>query len=154
MKTPLLSKLISDKKFDYVNSNIVDGFFPEPTSISSDYKLFHINRYISSEDAIEEMKKEGYRAANAWELLQWPDWNEKDLVVALGSVGEVGGARLVPYLGRDDSERYLDLGLWDGSWGGDCRFLAVAIDSKEDSNSALKTSEPDVKALGIFGPPH
>lgn len=132
MKTPLLSKLISDKNLDYVNSNIVDGFFSEPTSISSDYKLFHINQYISPEDAIEEMKKEGYRAANAWELLQWPDWNEKDWVVALGSVGEVDGVRYVPYLYRDGSKRYLSLLYWGGGWFDYFRFLGVRnLETKE-----------------------
>lgn len=139
-----LSKLIASKKFDYINSNIKDDIFPEPKNISSDYRLYHFNRDISSEAAIKEMVKDGYRAANIYELLKWPDWNEKDLVVALGSVGEVNGARRVPRLGRYDSKRDLNLNNWDGDWDDYYRFLAVA----EDSNSALKTSETKKKELG------
>lgn len=136
-----LSSLIKEKKFDYVNSHITDDLFLIPEKISSDYKLFYFNRSISSEEAIKEMKAAGYLPANAWELLSWKEWNEEDLVVALGSVGKVGGDRLVPYLGRRDSERYLNLYWWDSDWNADCRFLGVR-------DSSLSTSKPKKSALG------
>lgn len=143
MKIPKLSQLIASKKFDYVNSDITDNLFSKPSSISSDYRLYHFNRYISSEDAIKEMAKDGFCPANAWELIQWPDWNEKDLVVALGSVGEVVGGRGVPGLFGGDSERSLYLSCWVGDWLDYCRFLGVR-------NSEISTSEPQKSALGTL----
>lgn len=146
MKTniPKLSKLISSCKFDYSNPNIVDGFFEQPKEISNDYKLFHFDRYISSEDAIKEMQKEGYRPANVWELLKY-NWNNKNWVVALGSVAEVRGVRDVPSLFRDVSERHLHLFDWYGDWGADDRFLAVRnleIKNSETGKSELELSVP------------
>ncbi len=131
-----LSKLIKERKFGWVNSTITDSLFKTPKEISTDFKLFNFDRYISSEDVIKEMEKEGYKPANAWELLSWKDWNEKDWVVALGSVGEVRGLRHVVYLYRYDAKRYLDLSYWVGDWYAGSRFLAVR-------NSRLSTSEPE-----------
>lgn len=121
---PQLNNLIKDRKFDWVSSDIEKAKW-NTEEIGSDYKLFHFDRYISSEDAIKEMEKEGYRAANIHELLLWKDWNDKDLVVALGSVARVGGRRRVSCLGGSASGRGLGLGCWDGGWGAFYRFLAV-----------------------------
>lgn len=143
-KIPKLNKLIEDSKFDYVNSNIKDGFFSTPDDIWDDYKLYHFDRYISSENAIKEMNKDGYIPANAWELLLWKDWNEKDWVVALGSVGKVGGGRGVPCLGEGGSLRGLDLGWWDLGWDPGYRFLAV-----RNLSSDTQTSEKPLDTLTL-----
>lgn len=119
-----LALLIKGHKFDYVNSDITVENFPSQ-EVSTDFELYHFDRYISSEAAIEEMKKDGYKPANIYELLLWPDWNGKDWVVALGSVCGVGGDRLVACLDGVDSERYLDLGWFGGVCDGGCRFLAT-----------------------------
>lgn len=131
---PNLSSLIEMKKFNYVNSDITEKLFPFPKEVGNDYKLFHFDRHISSEDAIKEMEKEGYRAANIYELLLWPNWEDKDWVVALGSVGEVGGDRHVPCLDRNDSKRDLDLYWWGDGWNADYRFLGVRNLSSEPKN--------------------
>jgi hypothetical protein len=143
MKTKIskLSSLIKTKKFDWVNSDIKDGLFETPKEIRTDLKLYNFNRYISSEDVVKEMEKDGYSPVNAWELLTWKDWNSIDLVVALGSVGKAGGGRSVPYLRRGVSERDLGLDWWGNGWRARCRFLAVR-------NSSLKPSEPLTPALG------
>lgn len=158
MKTtiPKLSKLIKDHKFDWVNSDITDNLFPEPETISSDFKLYHFNRYISSEDAIKEMESDGYRPANAWELLSWKEWNKTDLVVALGSVGEVDGCRRVLYLSRGVSGRGLSLDWWDGGWTARCRFLGVrnlssdtrASESSPSDTLTLEAAIAKVKSEG------
>lgn len=124
-KIPTLSQLIADRKFDYVNPDIKDGIFPKPTEIGTDYRLYHLNKHISSENAIQEMTNEGYRPATIHELLLWKDWNDKDWVVALGSVCEVVGYRRVSYLCRDGFERDLDLDWWGSGWDADFRFLGV-----------------------------
>jgi hypothetical protein len=147
-KIPKLSSLIKAKKFDWVNSDITDNLFETPKEIGTDFKLFHFDRYILSEDAISEMANEGFRPANAWELLSWKDWNDKDWVVALGSVGEVGGDRYVPCLVGDGSERDLDLGWWDDGWDADYRFLGVR-NSSLGSSDALPSDSVSL-ALGYL----
>lgn len=129
------------ESFTYVDSDIKKGLFPlVDVPENTEYRLFHFNKYISSEDAIKEMEKEGYRAAIFSELLTWPICNEKDWVVALGSVGVVHGYRVVPFLRADGSRRDLDLYWWDVSWNSYFRFLGVR-------NSSLKTSDPLNPAL-------
>jgi hypothetical protein len=120
-----LKKLIESKKFDWVNSNITEDLFPLVKRKHKGYKLFHFDRYISSEAVIREMEKEGYMPANTLELLEWKDWNDKDWVVALGSVGGVYGSRFVPGLDGGDSLRGLRLDHWGGGWLSRCRFLGV-----------------------------
>lgn len=140
MKTKL-TDLIKAKKFDWVNSDITDEVFPEENPRNTDYKLYHFDKYISSEDAIKKMEKEGYVPANIRELLAWSGWNEKDWVIALGSVGEVSGDRHVPVLSRRGSERRLLLGWFDFDWSSLCRFLAVRNSISSPSDSALEPLE-------------
>ena len=131
-KIPKLSALIKSTKFDWTNSDIKDSLFETPKEISSNYKLFNFEKYISSEDAVKEMKQQGYRPAHAWELINYAKkgWNGTDWVVGLGSVGEVGGDRSVPCLNGIDSGRSLSLDWWDSGWDAYYRFLAVKVDSK------------------------
>lgn len=130
-KIPTLETLIKKWKFDHISSDITDDQFSQPTKLGTDYKLYLFDRYISSEDAIKEMENEGYRPANIYELLLWKEWNEKDWVVALGSVGLVSGGRGVPCLDEVGSKRCLGLYWWDGDWNGYYRFLAVRNSSSE-----------------------
>lgn len=139
-KIPTLSSLIKSWHFDWKNSSITDTIFEQPKEISSDYKLYYFDKYITSEDAIKEMEKDGYRPANAWELLSWKDWNGNDWVVALGSVAKVFFGRFVLHLFGDGSDRDLGLSDWDGDWGSDYRFLAVR-------NSEIGASELQKPAL-------
>lgn len=147
INTPKLSALIKEWKFDYVNSNITDNLFEEPKEILNDYKLFLFDKYISSENAIKEMKKEGYRPANAWELLLWTEWNDKEWVVALDSVCGVSGNRGVPDLDGSASKRSLGLSWFDGGWSARCRFLGVAL-----SSETLKLSPSHLKSPLTLSP--
>lgn len=135
-----LQKLIKEKKFDWVNDNITAEKFPAPKKLRTDYKLYHFDRYISSESAIKEMEKEGYSPANFYELLSWKDWNNADWVVALGSVARVRGDRRVPCLGRIGASRELYLGWFDFVWYANFRFLAVRSVSGV-SETALSPSD-------------
>lgn len=128
--TSNLNSLIKKGTFDYVNSDITPKNFPLQPLRSSDYKLFHFDRYISSDDVEKEMRAEGYEPANIFELLSWPLWNGKDLVVALGSVAGVDGDRSVPYLGESDSRRDLGLRWRVCDWYARCRFLGVKVSEK------------------------
>ena len=127
----VLQGLIDAGKYDYVNPNITEDNFPVPAEfvLGSEPKIYHFNRYISSENAIKEMDKDGYRPAMIWDLLDYgaknPEEQRKYPIIGLGSIGEVDGDREVPYLIGFDSERRLNLYRWDDVWGSDYRFLAV-----------------------------
>jgi hypothetical protein len=135
---------ISDCKFDWVNSDITDTLFDEPQEISTEYDVMPIDKYMSSEDIIIQMEKEGYRPANFRELLAYSqkEWNGKDTVVALGSVASVRVSRRVPYLVKDGSGRSLNRSWWDYAWRPSCRFLRVR-------NSVAKTLETHSLTLAI-----
>lgn len=139
-QTKSLAEAIESCKFNWVNPDIEKHFILEP-SRSTDHRVFHFGRVVSSEDAAEDIKREGYLPANLTELLQYAvnGWEGQDWVVALGSVAGVSGRRFVPCLYVDDRERRLDLDWWDGGWGGGCRFLAV-----RNSDSGTKTSEKEL----------
>lgn len=130
-KTTSLTKLIKQGNFYYVNSNITLETFPPESIRSEEYKLFHFNRYISSDDAVKEMEKEGYAPANIYELLSWKGWNGTDWVVGFGSEASVIGGRGIPYLIGSGSGRDLSLSWRDGGWSAVCRFLAVRTSSLE-----------------------
>lgn len=125
IKSKNLENLIKSKSFDYVDSDITSDNFPQEEIRSSDYKLFHFGRLISSEDAVKEVEKEGYSVANIYELLDWKEWNGSDSVVALGSFWEVNGLRDVSCLDGRVAERGLSLFWWKSGWSGRYRFLAV-----------------------------
>lgn len=121
-----LQQLLADNNLSYVNPDITDKNFPLVDFSETDFKVFHFDRFISSEDAIIEMEKEGYRSANIYELLTWNKTNKEDgLFVALGSSLRYLDDRDVPRLNLSGDECELDLHWWGSNWGVHCRFLAV-----------------------------
>jgi hypothetical protein len=133
-----LSDMIKAGKYDWVNGNITDANFPRTkgkglavgqSAETIDAELIHFNRDISSDSAVAEMDKMGYRPATIEELLAFgasnPDIQKQFPIVALGSSCVVHGSRRVVYLHGDGSERALDLSWWDDDWRGDYQFLAV-----------------------------
>lgn len=132
-----LVEMISDCGFDWVNSDITEKNFPIRIKGSIQYgrqevemKLFHFNRNISSDNAIQEMDKEGYRPAELPELLAYakvnPDVQRKYPIVGLGSVWQAwDGDRDVPCLWFDGIERCLGLYWFEYGWYENDRFLAV-----------------------------
>lgn len=122
-----LADMIFAGKFDSVNSNITEEHFPSER-IRGKVKIFHFDRFISSENAVKEMEKEGYVPANIYELLQYAekDWNGKDVVVALGSVWRDRiHDRDVAYLWGDSGGRDLSLYWFGIDWNAHSRFAAV-----------------------------
>ena len=131
-----LSEMISAGKYGWVNSDITDQHFPLPkiptglpTKLELNLELVHFNRFISSNDAIAELKKRGMRPATLPELLafgeQYPEEQRKYSIVALGSVWQDWGGRIVPCLWFDAVGRGLGLSWFEGGWGDGYRFLAV-----------------------------
>ncbi len=130
--TQTVEEMVQAGKYDWKNSDISSKNFPvkrrEPGKV--EVHLIHFNRAISSDDAIKELDRMGFRLAELPELLalgaQHPDEQKKYPIIALGSVWQdPGGDRDVPYLVRNDSGRGLSLGWFEGGWGEDYRFAAV-----------------------------
>lgn len=126
-----LNKMILAGKYDLVNQEITEKNFPSKLSgsVPLNFELFHFNRLISSESAVAELDKMGFRPATVRELLsfgaKYPEMQREFPVVALGEVSEIDGNRRVAGLGRDVSGRGLGLDWWSVDWIGRCRFLAV-----------------------------
>lgn len=141
MKTK--SPTIASLDFDYVNSDIEKNF-PIEAPRNTDFKVFHFDKYVTSEEAIKRIEAEGYLPATLGELLSFAKdgWDNKQTVTALGSVAKVNGNRRVPALWKFGSERVLDLDWFGGGWRERCRFLAVRnTKTLETKNSALGTSD-------------
>lgn len=130
-----VEQMIAAGKYDWKNSDITEKHFPLPAELSGQKtavssKLFHFNRDISSEDAIAEMDKAGYRPATLSELLalgtKHPELQRQFPIVALGSLWRLAfGLRRVPFLLVDGVERRLGLLWFDYDWYAYYRFLGV-----------------------------
>lgn len=123
---------ISRGKYDSVNSDITEEHFP--MSIVADYDveydLFRFNRDISSEDAIQEMERDGFRPAMLTELLALgeaqPGLQKQFPIIALGSVWRISSnCHHVPALHWDGGRRRLFLSWFESDWFTPYRFLGV-----------------------------
>lgn len=127
--------MIAAGKYDWVNDKVTAKKFPVEGIgiVQFEPKIFHFDRDISSEDAIEAIRADDRQ--NPWEpakiegLLAYgaknPEEQRKYPIIGLCSVAEVDGDRSVPCLGRSSAERGLGLAWWGAGWAGYCRFLAV-----------------------------
>jgi hypothetical protein len=128
-----LADMIEAGRYDWKSDNITEKHFPHSemgkVRWQRDVQLIHFNRIISSDDVEKELDKMGLRPGMIEELLAFgatfPETQRKFPVVALGSVAETDGGRLVTGLGMGGSGRRLYL-----SWRGIdrdevCRFLAL-----------------------------
>jgi hypothetical protein len=127
-----LTDRIARGRYDWVNSDITKKHFPTsvPADYDVEYKLFHFNHTISSDDAIKETEKEGFRPGILVELLALgetnPELQKQFPIVALGSAWRRPlGGRCVPCLCWDGSELKLRLEWFEGVWDDYVRFLAV-----------------------------
>lgn len=127
-----LGEMILAGKYGLVNDDIVSNHFPIQGEGRKEVEitLFHFNRVISSDNAITEMTKTGYRPAFVEELLAlgaaYKELQKQFPIVALGSVWRAPpGPRYVLSLRWDGGERYLTLDLFGLVWREFCRFAAV-----------------------------
>lgn len=120
-------------RYDWSDLDIISRNFPITRRGKSKVavELIHFNRYISTDEALRELDRMGYRPAELNELLafgeKYPDVQRGFPVIALGSVWlSPDGSRCVSCL--DDgsgSARSLDLSWVEGDWSDLCRFAAV-----------------------------
>ncbi len=101
----------------------------EQTPSDLEFLVKHFNRSITSDEAINEMDKLGYRPATHLDAYAFakaqPELQRKFWIVALGSSTLRRGDRHVAVLAGDSDERLL-YGRWLGlKWGATYRFLFV-----------------------------
>jgi len=130
-----LETMIATGKYDWTNDNITSKRFPITAGgiVQFEPKVFHFDRYISSDDAVEAIKVDDRH--NPWEPAKiehllaygatYPEDQRQYPIIGLGSVAEVGGGRRVPYLDLRGARRSLDLRWLGRGWDGYYRFLAV-----------------------------
>lgn len=95
-----------------------------------EWKLFHFDWCISSEEAIWLMKEDGYDAGQIGHILTFreinPEEQRKYPIIGLGSVAKLGLYLIVPALRDNHGGRCkLDVGWFGGAWGNYDRFLGV-----------------------------
>jgi hypothetical protein len=124
-------EMVKVGRYDYVHYGITADRFQNKGEGQQEYevKLFHFGHSISSEDAKRHIEEDGWEVAETENLLAFgaknPEEQGKHPIVALGTVRRLRGDRSVPYLGRGDSGRRLDLHWWGHDWHCNFRFLAV-----------------------------
>lgn len=128
-------QMILAGKYNHVNDFLrdndpVEGAIDGSGAVEVTLELVHLNRVISTKDAISEIKKRGFLLAKIEHLLalgaKHPEFQKEFPIVALGSVWQdQDGDRDVPCLWRGFGERDLRL-VWIGDgWYKYHRFLVL-----------------------------
>ena len=127
-----LEQQLKKEKFYYVNSNLTSKNFPKPKKVATkNWKLIRMEKSFSSQEALDEIKKQGCRPANVYELLEWQKQHGDELkdyewCFAFGQLwASAGGYHRVPYVYRhSDGDWYFNLGCFEFDWDGDYCLLA------------------------------
>lgn len=127
-----MDEMIKAGKYDWVSKEITLDHFQVKVNgqYSTNLTLFHFNRYIKSDEVIEEMKKESYCPATIEELLAYGEFHPtaqlKYPIAALGSIWvNLCGYPSVPFLWGTFRKRNFLLSLFGSRGGKDERNLGL-----------------------------
>ena len=127
-----LAEMIAAGNYDWVNEDITQDHFPIKGSGQEEKEvvLFHFDKVMTSEQAITDMDKAGFRPVLIEEFLalgaQQPELQKKFPIICLDSVWRSShGDRYVPCLDCDGARRDLHLYGLGLAWVVDYRFVAV-----------------------------
>ena len=144
--TRTVAEMVQAGKYDRSSNIITSEHYPIPKNKVGKKenifaKMFCYNRFMSSKDAIREMKKEGFRPATAHEAMAFseknPDLQRQYPIIALGSIWRDNYSHNILFLDGNICERKLIFGDWGGGkWAGYCRFLGVRIE-KSDTQDGI-----------------
>lgn len=146
-----LQKIIKKKEWYYINKDITEANFPKLDTIrTKNWKLIKMSKSFSSQEALNEIKRQGCTPANAWELATWAKKHRESemskgvwsVVLAFGQTPLVDGYhRVSDVYRRADGDFGFDLGDFGDGWGDDCVLLAFCdlpldtVTIKNDSDS-------------------
>jgi hypothetical protein len=121
-------------RYDWVNRDITHKNFPRKKKGTAKVavELVHFDRYISVSEALCELKENGYRPADLWELLafgeKYPEVQINFTVAALGSIyRHPNGHYFSPLLYGFNSRRRLGLFWLGGNLQKTWRVAAVRV---------------------------
>lgn len=125
-----LQQMIEAGGYDYANPDITAEHFPVAEGQAElEAVLLHFNLRIGSDEALQLMGAQGFRAGSLPELCAFgarhPDVQRQFPIVALGSVWtDSGGSRFVASLWGNHGKRSLFLDWFEDDWDPYYRFLA------------------------------
>ena len=124
-----IQQMIAEGKYAWVNEDIVEMFKFDPATIGTwEFRL--VNKgHKPSEKAQTFCEEDGWQVGSLEHLLvlgaTFPRLQEKNSIIALGSVCGIDGDRRGPALWYSDDARKLHLVSWCGEWHDHYRFLSV-----------------------------
>lgn len=123
-----IQEMIDAGHYDHVELYPTTSF-KQMGMVVVEVKLFHFDRYISSKEAVREIRKAGFRSAKMEELLAFGAKLDSELlefpITALGSGFFYSKNLYVLGIERHSSAYWLN-GHWFGeTWEEEMRFLAV-----------------------------
>lgn len=125
-----LENIIKKSDYYYVNSDLNSANFPIPDKMETEgWKIITIDKFFSSQEALDKIKAEGCRPANVYELALWLESHREEMkkgtwLLALGQLWYDGGDHRVPCVyARSDGDFEFDLGLFEGDWSDDVCLL-------------------------------
>lgn len=146
-----LQKIIKKKEWYYINKDITEANFPKLDTIrTKNWKLIKMSKSFSSQEALNEIKRQGCTPANAWELATWAKKHRESemskgvwsVVLAFGQTPLVDGCHGVPGVLRCSVGDFeFDLGLFEDDWFDGFVLLAFCdlpldtVTIKNDSDS-------------------
>lgn len=105
----------------YQNSDLTTKNFPMPDVIETKgVRIIKMDKYFSSQEALDRIKAEGCRPANIYELLIWAKDNQEkgQWIIAFGSEWkDAGGDHRVPCVDAGSGGDFgFNLGRFGGGW--------------------------------------
>jgi len=126
------AEMVAVGNYDLVDSEIAESPFQFGGEGRQNVTLtlFHFNRSISSEDAIDEMKQQGFRPGRIEHLLALgaahTELQKQFPIASLGSSWRRPFGSVIPHLGYDDDiGRYLRLPWFACDWPPNFRLIAL-----------------------------
>ncbi len=126
-----LPQMIAEGKFNWINGDIISERFPIKGSGMTRYKfkIFEPKCNISSEDAVEMMRKDGFPAVRHEAGLafarEFPNEQLKRPIALLGSSAKWYNENNVICLLKGDTGRHLHLRYWRLLWSARWGFLGA-----------------------------
>lgn len=144
-----LEQIIKKSEWYYVNSELTSENFPKPDLIeTTGAKIIKMGKPFSSQEALDEIKRQGCRPANVWELAEWANEHREEMdketwIVALGQIWkDSDGDHGVPFVYRhSDGDFRFNLGYFEGPWDGGGCLLGFPVESFKKIKAQDKEGE-------------
>lgn len=147
VKKEKIENIIKRSSWYYINSDLTAENFPIPEKIETEgWKLIRMDKSFSSQEALDKIKADGCRPANAYELALWSEKHREEIpkehwCLAFGQLWQdaIGYHRVPRVDAYSDGDFKFGLGYFGRPWGPVSCLLAFCDSSL--SSLALSTSE-------------